>query len=50
MNKQHRIIWSEATQTWVAVAEIAKAHGKTKGLSVGGLVAGIGTVAGRFVP
>lgn len=34
MNKTYRIVWNETTNTWVAVAEIAKAHGKSA--SVGG--------------
>lgn len=28
MNKSHRIVWSEAQQTWVVVSEVNKAHGK----------------------
>lgn len=28
MNKSYRLIYNEITQTWVAVAEIAKARGK----------------------
>ena len=31
MNKQYRIVWNDSTQSWVAVSEIAKAHGKSKG-------------------
>ena len=31
MNKQYRIVWSESSQSWVAVAEIARAQGKSKG-------------------
>ena len=30
MNKVFRVIWNHATQTWVAVSELAKAKGKTK--------------------
>jgi filamentous hemagglutinin family protein len=33
MNKLYRIIWNEATQTWAAVAENAKGHGKSKSVS-----------------
>ena len=29
MNKVYRTVWNEHTNTWVAVAEIAKAHGKS---------------------
>ncbi|MBF1266151.1 MAG: hypothetical protein HXM80_11125, partial [Neisseria sicca] len=29
MNKIYRVVWNETTQTWNAVAEFAKAHGKT---------------------
>ena len=28
MNRIHRVVWNEITATWVAVAEIAKGHGK----------------------
>ena len=31
MNKIYRVIWNEITATWVAVAEIAKGHGKRSG-------------------
>lgn len=31
MNKVFRVIWNHATQTWVAVSELAKAKGKSKG-------------------
>ena len=34
MNKQHRVIWNESTQQWVAVSELARAQRKTsKGAS-----------------
>ena len=37
MNKQYRIVWNESTHTWMAVSEIARSHGKSKGgLSSGG--------------
>ncbi len=35
MNKQYRIVWSESSQSWVAVAEIARTHGKSKGACAG---------------
>lgn len=28
MNKIFRIVWSQATQSWVAVSELTKAHKK----------------------
>ena len=28
MNKVFRVIWSQATQSWVAVSELTKAHKK----------------------
>ena|GEM_PF-1799015 len=28
MNKTYRLIWNELTQAWLAVSEVAKAHGK----------------------
>ena len=31
MNKIYRVVWNEITATWVAVAEIAKGHGKRSG-------------------
>ena len=30
MNKIFRIVWNQATQAWVAVSELTKAHKKTK--------------------
>ena len=37
MNKQYRIVWNESSHTWMAVSEIARSHGKSKGgLSSGG--------------
>ena len=36
MNKQYRIVWNACTSTWVAVAEIARSHGKSKGTHSGG--------------
>lgn len=35
MNLPHRIAWNESTRTWVAVAEIARSHGKSKGAHSG---------------
>jgi len=35
MNKQYRIVWNESTATWVAVAEIARSHGKSQGAHTG---------------
>jgi len=29
MNKVYRTVWNEHTNTWVAVQETAKAHGKS---------------------
>ena len=29
MNKTYRVVWNESTNTWVAVAEIATARGKS---------------------
>ena len=33
MNRQHKIIWSAATQSWVAVSENTRAHSKKSSLS-----------------
>ncbi|MDO4878788.1 MAG: ESPR-type extended signal peptide-containing protein, partial [Neisseria sp.] len=41
MNKIYRVVFNETTNTWVAVQETAKAHGKSKSASVG--VGGNGT-------
>ena len=46
MNKIYRVVWNETTQTWNAVAEFAKAHGKTASSGMGGIVASVGV---RFV-
>ena len=46
MNKIYRVVWNETTQTWNAVAEFAKAHGKTASSGIGGIVASVGV---RFV-
>ena len=42
MNKIYRVVWNETTQTWNAVAEFAKAHGKTASSGIGGIVASAG--------
>ena len=34
MNKVYRVIWSKAHNIWVAVCEVAKAHGKDNRSSV----------------
>ena len=47
MNKTYRIVWNETTNTWVAVAEIAKAHGKSASVG-GGIVASCTQVGARF--
>ncbi|OOS23163.1 hypothetical protein B0681_09915 [Moraxella porci DSM 25326] len=39
MNKVYRVIFNRATQTWTAVAEFAKAHGKSAKTVGSGLVA-----------
>ena len=42
MNKIYRVVWNETTQTWNAVAEFAKAHGKTASSGIGGIVTSVG--------
>ena len=42
MNKIYRVVWNETTQTWNAVAEFTKAHGKTASSGIGGIVASAG--------
>ena len=42
MNKIYRVVWNETTQTWNAVAEFAKAHGKAASSGIGGIVASVG--------
>ena len=41
MNKTYRVVWNESTNTWVAVSETAKAHGKSSrsGSEGAGLIA-----------
>ena len=43
MNKIFRIVWSQATQSWVAVSELTKAHKKQS--SSNSLKAVVGTAA-----
>ena len=42
MNKTYRVVWNESTNTWVAVAEIATARGKSSngGVSVSSVAGG----------
>ena len=42
MNKAYRVVWNESTNTWVAVAEIATARGKSSsgGVSVSSVAGG----------
>lgn len=35
MNNQYRIVWNDSTQTWMAVAETARSHGKSRGSRTG---------------
>ena len=42
MNKIYRVVWNETTQTWNAVAEFAKAHGKAASSGIGGIIASAG--------
>ena len=45
MNKIFRVIWNHATQSWVAVSELASAKGKTKSKTISKLAA-LSLVAG----
>ena len=45
MNKIFRVVWSHATQSWVAVSELASAKGKTKSKTISKLAA-LSLVAG----
>lgn len=47
MNKIYRNVWNEITRTWVAVAEIVKAHGRAGG--VVGSPPGLGTLVKPLV-
>lgn len=50
MNKVYRTVWNEHTNTWVAVQETAKAHGKSASGSVYGIAAGLLERAGIKIP
>ncbi|MBV6540152.1 YadA-like family protein [Ursidibacter maritimus] len=41
MNKIFKVIWNHATQSWVAVSELSKAHGKTKSTTTAAAVAAV---------
>ena len=45
MNQIFRVIWNHATQSWVAVSELASAKGKTKSKTISKLAA-LSLVAG----
>ena len=45
MNRIFRVIWNHATQSWVAVSELASAKGKTKSKTMSKLAA-LSLVAG----
>ena len=47
MNKIFRVIWNHATQSWVAVSELASAKGKTKSKTISKLAA-LSVVAGAL--
>ncbi|MGF6148771.1 ESPR-type extended signal peptide-containing protein, partial [Kingella potus] len=47
MNKIYRTVYNESTNTWTAVAEIAKAHGKS-GRSSSSVVGALGFSGSRF--
>ncbi|WP_153708237.1 YadA-like family protein [Eikenella corrodens] len=52
MNKVYRTVWNEHTNTWVAVQETAKAHGKSASVGVGigeAILTRVGTSVPRFV-
>ena len=50
MNKTYRVVWNEGTNTWVAVQETAKAHGKSASGSVHGIAVGLLERAGIKIP
>ena len=50
MNKTYRVVWNESTNTWVAVQETAKAHGKSASGSVHGIAVGLLERAGIKIP
>ena len=35
MNNQYRVVWNDSTQTWMAVAETARSHGKSQSSRTG---------------
>ena len=41
MNKIFRIVWSQATQSWVVVSELTKAHKKQSGNSLKAVLGGV---------
>lgn len=45
MNQIFRVIWNNATQSWIAVSELASAKGKTKSKTISKL-ATLSVVAG----
>ena len=48
MNQIFRVIWNHATQSWVAVSELASAKGKTKSKTISKLAA-LSLVAGTVL-
>jgi len=50
MNKTYRVVWNESNNTWVAVQETAKAHGKSASGSVHGIAVGLLERAGIKIP
>ena len=50
MNKVYRTVFNEKTNTWVAVAETAKAHGKSASGSVHGIAVGLLERVGIKIP
>ena len=52
MNKVYRTVWNEHTNTWVAVQETAKSHGKSASVGVGigeAILIRVGTSVPRLV-
>ena len=47
MNQIFRVIWNNATQSWIAVSELASARGKTKSKTISKLAA-LSLVAGAI--
>ena len=50
MNKTYRVVWNESTNTWVAVQETAKAHGKSASGSVHGIAVDLLERVGIKIP